>query len=448
VTVTSVRGWSDGSPVERAANRVRRTLADGAGVLPREERSLYLGFVLGDDREQPEPLRATFRAAGLAHLTAVSGQNVALALAVVGPLLRRLGLRSRVIVTVGVIAWFALLTRFEPSVLRAAAMASLAAVSVFLARPASGIRLLALATTGLLLVDPLLVWSVGFLLSVGATAGIVLLSRPLAARLPGPRGLALALAVTAAAQVGVAPVQLAVFGPLPLAALPANLLAGPVAGPVMVWGLPAGLAAGVLPDPLPSLLHLPTLLGVRWIALVARVAEAAPLGHVGAPAFAGAAVGGGVIAAWVVFRKRTARSVAGMTWADATPEQILERSTNLAVVGCSTHDWKHAHDVPRALQRRGFRIIPVHPTADAILGERAYPVLADVPDEIDTVVVFRPSPECGGVAQQAVAVGAKAVWLQLGLASAEARAAAEAAGLGYVEDRCTKVVAAQLGLRK
>ena len=75
-----------------------------------------------------------------------------------------------------------LLTRFEPSVLRAAAMASLAAVSVFLARPASGIRLLALATTGLLLVDPLLVWSVGFLLSVGATAGIVLLSRPLAAR--------------------------------------------------------------------------------------------------------------------------------------------------------------------------------------------------------------------------------------------------------------------------
>jgi predicted CoA-binding protein len=246
----------------------------------------------------------------------------------------------------------------------------------------------------------------------------------------------------------VAPVQLAVFGPLPVAALPANLLAGPVAGPVMIWGLPAGLAAGVLPGPLPTILHLPTLLGVRWIALVARVGEAAPLGHVGA---AGLVVGLVVVAAaaaWVVARRGITSSVIRMTWAGSSAERILERSTTLAVVGCSTKDWKHAHDVPRALQRRGFRIIPVHPTATEILGERAYPVLADVPDEIDTVVVFRPSAECGRVAEQAIAVGAKAVWLQLGLVSAEARAAAEAAGIGYVEDRCTKVVAAQLGLRK
>ena len=137
-----------------------------------------------------------------------------------------------------------------------------------------------------------------------------------------------------------------------------------------------------------------------------------------------------------------------VSWAGLSPREILDRSPVLAVVGCSTHDWKDAHDVPRRLQQRGFRIIPVHLTATEILGERAYPRLAEVPEPIDTVVVFRPSREAAGVAAQAVEVGAKAVWLQLGLASAEARALCEAAGLGYVEDECTKVVAARFGLRK
>lgn len=137
-----------------------------------------------------------------------------------------------------------------------------------------------------------------------------------------------------------------------------------------------------------------------------------------------------------------------MSWAGLTPREILDRSLVLAVVGCSTHAWKDAHDVPRQLQSRGFRIIPVHLTATTILGERAYPSLADVPEPIDTVVVFRPSGEAAGVAEQAISVGAKAVWLQLGLVSAGARAACEAAGLGYVEDSCTKVVAAHHHLRK
>ena len=106
---------------------------------------------------------------------------------VAGPGLQRLGLRGRWLGTLALIAWFALLTRFEPSVLRASVMAGLAATSVFLARPASSVRLLALAVTGLLLLDPLLVWSVGWWLSVGATAGIVVLAGPLAAALPGPR---------------------------------------------------------------------------------------------------------------------------------------------------------------------------------------------------------------------------------------------------------------------
>jgi competence protein ComEC len=284
LVVESIIATSAGDPASRAANQIRRALSDGARVLPPEERALFLGFVIGDDRGQSDAVRQSFRDSGLAHLTAVSGENVAFLLVLAGPLLRRLGLRARFAATVGLIAWFALLTRFEPSVLRACAMASLAALSVVLARPASGLRLLGLAVTSMLLIDPLLVWSVGWWLSVGATAGIVVISGPLAARLPGPRPLALALSVTAAAQLGVAPVQLLAFGPVPLASIPANLLAGPVAGPVMVWGLPAGVLAGLSPEPIARLLHLPTLLGVRWIALVARVGQAAPLGHIGWPA--------------------------------------------------------------------------------------------------------------------------------------------------------------------
>src|SRR5438309_2443488 len=112
-------------------------------------------------------------------------------------------------------------------------------------RPSSTVRLLALAVTGLLVIDPLLVHSVGFLLSVGACTGIAVLARPLADALPGPRALTAPLAVTMAAQLGVAPVLVPVFGGVPVASLPANLLAVPAAAPVMIWGVAGGLPAGL-----------------------------------------------------------------------------------------------------------------------------------------------------------------------------------------------------------
>ena len=111
--------------------------------------------------------------------------------------------------------------------------------------------------TIVLLLDPLLIHSVGWWLSVAATAGIAVLGPPLAARLPGPAAVRTALSVTLAAQLGVAPVSIAVFGPLPMASIPANLLAGPAAGPVMVYGLPAGLLAAVSPDPIATALPGP-----------------------------------------------------------------------------------------------------------------------------------------------------------------------------------------------
>src|SRR4029453_19253711 len=119
-----------------------------------------------------------------------------------------------------------------------------------------------------------LVRSVGFQLSACAALAIVVVSPPLQAALPGPAPLREAVAVTLAAQLGVAPVLLATFGPIPVASLPANLLGVPVAGLVMVWGLTAGLLAGVAGDPLAAVLHQPTQLALAWLDLVAeRTAE-------------------------------------------------------------------------------------------------------------------------------------------------------------------------------
>ncbi|MGH9281135.1 MAG: ComEC/Rec2 family competence protein, partial [Acidimicrobiales bacterium] len=203
LTVESVGAWTAGGWSSRVANRFRQTLVGGASSLSPDRRGLFTGFVLGDDRGQPPEVAYDFRASGLTHLLVVSGQNVAFVLALAAPLLRRLGLWSRLAAGLGVLALFGTITRWEPSVLRAVAMASIALLASALGRPASTVRILALAVTGLLLVDPLLVHSIGFRLSVGACLGIAVLARPLARTMPGPRPLADALAVTAAAQVGV-----------------------------------------------------------------------------------------------------------------------------------------------------------------------------------------------------------------------------------------------------
>jgi len=258
-------------------------LVRGARPLAAEERALLTGFVLGDDRGQSVAVADDFKAAGLTHLLAVSGQNVAFLLVLAGPVLRRLGLRGRWVASLAVIAFFGLVTRWEPSVMRASAMDALACTATGLGRPTSRRRLLALAVAAVVVVDPLLVRSVGFQLSVGACVGITALAGPLTRRLPGPRCLAELLAVTVAAQIGVAPVLVPVFGGLPLASLPANLLAVPAAGPLMVWGLTAGLVAGVLGPSADALLHLPTSWLLNWVAGVARWGAALPLGHVEAP---------------------------------------------------------------------------------------------------------------------------------------------------------------------
>jgi predicted CoA-binding protein len=94
----------------------------------------------------------------------------------------------------------------------------------------------------------------------------------------------------------------------------------------------------------------------------------------------------------------------------------------------------------RYLQRVGYRCIPINPNADEVLGERCYASLADLPEPVDLVDVFRRAEYCADVAREAAAIGAPALWLQLGLRSAEARDVAEETGMEYVEDACTAVV--------
>jgi predicted CoA-binding protein len=118
------------------------------------------------------------------------------------------------------------------------------------------------------------------------------------------------------------------------------------------------------------------------------------------------------------------------------------------VVGASRDPEKAAHEVPSQMLRHGWRIIPVNPYADELMGQRSYPLLAEIPEPVDLVNVFRPSDDAAGVVRQAVDIGAHAVWLQQGIISAEARQIAEEAGIDYVEDCCIAVVRAASGLTR
>ena len=267
--------WRDGSPLYRTSSRVRTALRHVAETtMSRQEAALFTGLLIGDDARESVEMIDSFRASGLSHLTAVSGENVVFVLAAASPLLRRLRPWWRWTATLGLIGWFMALTRFEPSVLRAGVMAMLGSSSFVLGRQYSVVRLLAWTVTILVLVDPMLVWSVGFWLSTGATAGVCVVAPPLADRLTGPRWLRAPIAVTLGAQLGVVLPSWLVFHRLPLVSLPANLLAVPVAGFVMLFGIPAGLLSALV-RPLAPLLMAPCAAGTRWVATVAYLGAAA-----------------------------------------------------------------------------------------------------------------------------------------------------------------------------
>jgi predicted CoA-binding protein len=124
-----------------------------------------------------------------------------------------------------------------------------------------------------------------------------------------------------------------------------------------------------------------------------------------------------------------------------TPQEILTEARTIAVVGASPKPWRPSHDVMRYLLEQGYDVVPVRPRdCDEVLGVPCVASLAEIDEPIDLVDVFRRSEYTPDVAREAVAVGAKALWLQLGVVSEEARSIAEEAGLDYVEDQCTAIV--------
>jgi predicted CoA-binding protein len=128
-----------------------------------------------------------------------------------------------------------------------------------------------------------------------------------------------------------------------------------------------------------------------------------------------------------------------------TPAEILSDARTIALVGASPKPWRPSNGVMRYLLAQGYRVIPVRPAGPPeILGVARVSSLAEIEEPIDVVDVFRRAEFCPAVAEEAVAAGARALWLQLGIVSPEARAIAEREDLDYVEDACTAIVHRQL----
>ena len=124
--------------------------------------------------------------------------------------------------------------------------------------------------------------------------------------------------------------------------------------------------------------------------------------------------------------------------ANPDPETIVKEAETVAVVGLSNDPEKYSHKVGSYLKEQGYRIIPVNPTEEEVIGERAYDTVDQIPERIDVVDVFLPPEKTSEIAEDAVQAGAKALWLQEGIENAEARRIAEEGGLAYVEDRCMR----------
>lgn len=250
-----VHGWQAAAGAGRLAatsEHVRQRVREAAGArLPDRLAGLLAGFVTGDTRRLPEADAEAMRATSLTHLTAVSGSNVAIVTGgVLGAcLLLRVGAGARRVVLAVTVAWFALVTRFEPSVLRAGTMALLLLLAGARGVPRDARHALAGAVLLLVLLDPALAGSLGLLLSATATAGVLVVAPRVRDRLVRlPRRLAEVVGITVGAQVAVVPLLLATFGEVPMAALPANVLAVPAAALAATTAFVGTVVALVWPE--------------------------------------------------------------------------------------------------------------------------------------------------------------------------------------------------------
>ncbi|QJU53015.1 ComEC/Rec2 family competence protein [Herbiconiux sp. KACC 21604] len=268
------------------ADQVRSSFRTSVEHLPGDGRKLLTGLAIGDDRQVSDELTEAMTVTGLTHLTAVSGANCAVVVGTAVLVAGALGASRRLRLVGGLVtlALFVVLVTPEPSVLRAATMATIVLVATLFGRPAAGLPPLFLSVVVLLAVDPWLARSAGFALSVLATAGLLLLTRPLAtfAERVMPRWLALAVAVPVAAQLACQPVLFLLSPQLTPYTVPANLLAEPAAAAVSVLGLGVCLL-GVLAPGLAAVAAWLPWVPSAWIGAVARFFAGLPLAVVPLP---------------------------------------------------------------------------------------------------------------------------------------------------------------------
>jgi competence protein ComEC len=274
------RVLSGPSWIQRVAGELRSGLRKAADVLPPAQRGLLPGLVVGDVSRMDDQVKADFKEAGLSHLTAVSGANLAIVAGAAVALARTAGLplAARAVLAMLAMLAFAVVARPSPSVLRALLMGGVAAVALGTGRVRDGVAALSVTVLGLIFFDPALARSYGFALSVCATAGILVLAPRWRDRLSRrmPRWAAEATAVAAAAQAAVTPVLILMSGQLTPVAIPANLLAGPAVAPATLLGVVAALVAP-LHMGTAQLLVRPAGLAVGWIIGVAEHAVGLPL---------------------------------------------------------------------------------------------------------------------------------------------------------------------------
>lgn len=278
------------------AASVRGGLLRATEPLPERERALVRGLTIGDTTGFDPGTTELFRRAGLSHLVAVSGSNVAIVLGAASFALRSIGHRWRVALSAAALGLFVLVVGPQPSVLRAAAMGGVALAAIGWGRRTEPLQALGLALMFVIALRPGMVHSVGLHLSAAATAGIVLWTTPLSQRLtllPAP--VALALGATVAAQVAVAPVLVGTFGELSLVAPLANLVAFPAVAPATVLGLAAGLTA-LVGAPLGLLLARAAAPFAHWILVAASRFGEAPYAAIELPRWVGVLLGMAVVA--------------------------------------------------------------------------------------------------------------------------------------------------------
>lgn len=327
---------------QRAAGSVRAGLRDASTVLPERSAGLLPSLVVGDTSGLPPAVVEEFRVAGLSHLTAVSGTNVAIVCGAVLLLLRslRLGPRTAAVVAGMALVAFVVVARPSPSVLRAAVMGAVTLLALVIGRGRSALPALAVAVLGLLLIDPELGVEPGFALSVLATAALILLAPRWAEALRRrgvPVGVAEALCVPAAAHVVTAPLVAALSGQVSLVAAVANLLAAPAVAPATVLG---ALAAALGPVSTGAATLVVRLAGpfVGWLVAVGQHAAALPNAAVRWPSGAagGLLLAAVTLGALVLLRLRRLRA---LTTAAVLGALLVLVPTRFATPGWPAAGW-------------------------------------------------------------------------------------------------------------